>query len=129
MGPVDSGKVFELNDESKILELGAGGYAQIQSLEVFALSEKVLGVFGQISDFARRGLQLVHSPFLDPLFDGRLELGLWNHGEQTLRLNMEDLIGKVAFFDISDTYPVTRPPDDSILGETFNRRRSVTESK
>src|SRR5437870_4574205 len=51
----------------------------VWSLEEFSLSERVLGLFGPTSDLVHKGLQLVHSPSIDPGFTGSLALGLKNN--------------------------------------------------
>lgn len=108
------------------LTLPQGGYAIIKSNEVFMLSEKVLGILGPVSDLMRLGLELVHSPFIDPLFYGQLELGLWNRLPRTVTLSIGQIIGKVSFFDISDTYPIEMVPK-SAQEEKFKRRRPLRD--
>src|SRR5262249_20117569 len=125
IGPGNPGQTFELSEGGKPLVIEPGSFAHVESLEVFTLSAKVLAMFGTTSDLASEGLHLSHSPFIDPLFDGRLKIGIWNHTPGRASLRFGDRIGKVAFFDISDTYPITRPSDDSIIGETFQRRRPL----
>jgi len=97
-------------------------FLKIKSEEVFNLSEKVMGILGPVSDLADMGLQLVHSPFIDPIYHGHLMLGLVNHLDRDVALDRGVAIGKVSFFDISDTYPVELIPG-SRAEQKFRRRR------
>src|SRR5688572_25102693 len=63
----DGFKLSRLDGERKHLVLPPNGYAVIKSHETFILSDKVMGIIGPVSDFVRWGLELVHSPFIDPL--------------------------------------------------------------
>jgi deoxycytidine triphosphate deaminase len=85
------------------LNLKRGSYAAVWSLEGFELSERVLAVFGHSSDLFLRGLELIHSPFIDPIFRGQLQLVIRNFSDQEVNLSPGDIIGKATFFDISDT--------------------------
>jgi dUTPase len=85
------------------IRLRRGESKPVWSLEAFELSERVLGLFGHSSELFLRGIELVHSPFIDPGFQGQLRLTLRNVSDQEVALNTGDVIGKVVFFDISDT--------------------------
>jgi deoxycytidine triphosphate deaminase len=115
-------QIMRLTEDKPYLNLGPNGYAVVKSHEIFILSDKLIGIFGQRSRLAAQGLELVHSPFIDPLFRGRLVLGLSNRLPVAVRLRLGQIIGKVSFFDISDTYPV-QVIAGSIIQETFDRRR------
>lgn len=111
-----------LTEEKRDLLLDPNSYAVIRTLESFWLSEKVLGIIGQASALMFSGLQLVHSPFIDPLFHGPMELGLANLTSKAVSISLGQIIGKVSFFDISDTYPIAII-EGSISEKTFARRR------
>jgi len=115
-------RLYRLTDQKPTLELKPNDYAVIKTLESFFLSDKVLGVFGQASELMAAGLALVHSPFIDPLFRGRMEMGLSNLTSKTVSIRLGQIIGKVSFFDISDTYPISLI-EGSISQRTFQRRR------
>ena len=91
---------------NEVLTIPPGGYALVQSLERFTCSKKVLALFGQISELPRKGLRLNHSPSVDPNFSGYLEMGLENLLNHQRELKFGDRIGKMLFFDVSDTYPI-----------------------
>lgn len=90
----------------EILKIPGRGYVRIASLERFELSDRIFAQFGQISNIALMGLRLGHSPFIDPLFEGNLELAVENCLDHSIELQYGAKIGKISFFDISDTYPV-----------------------
>lgn len=97
--PDDNGKV----GTPAPVNLKVGSSAAVWSLEGFDLSERVLAVFGHSSDLFRRGLDLIHSPFIDPAFEGQLQLVIRNFSNKAVTLSPGEVIGKVVFFDISDT--------------------------
>ncbi len=121
-GKVRDYTVKALGDPGReILDIPPGGYAIIMSLERFKLSKRVLGIFGQISTLVQRGLRLNHSPTIDPTFSGYLEMGVENLLNKPTEMRYGDAIGKVLFFDISDTYPI--PSIKGTRGENNFRRR------
>jgi len=85
------------------IKLKRGSYADVWSMEGFELSERVLAIFGHSSDLFRRGLELIHSPFIDPTFVGQLQLGIRNFSDNEVTLSPGEVIGKIVFFDISDS--------------------------
>jgi deoxycytidine triphosphate deaminase len=92
------------------LVLKGNEFKMIWSLEAFSCSERVLGIFGNISDLVETGVQLIHSPSIDPGFPlgesgpARLWLGIKNNTSSTIELPVGQRIGKVLFFDVSDTF-------------------------
>jgi deoxycytidine triphosphate deaminase len=114
-------KILRLTKEDQYLNLEPQGYAVIRSHETFRFSNKVMGILGPTSDFVRSGLELVHSPFIDPLFHGKLEMGLWNRLKTPISIRLGQRIGKIAFFDISDTSSV-QILEGSIAEQKFKRR-------
>lgn len=115
-------QIIRLTEKKPYLNLAPHGYAVVQTHETFFLSDKLIGVLGQTTKLAEEGLELVHSPFIDPLYNGRLVFGLSNRLARPARLQLGERIGKISFFDISDTYPV-EVIGGSILERTFNERR------
>lgn len=108
----------------EVLSIPARGYALIQSLERFKCSKKVLAIFGQTSSIPRKGLRLNHSPTIDPNFAGYLEMGLENLLDKGIEIRCGDTIGKIVFFDISDTYPV-RDIKGTISEKDYKRRETL----
>jgi len=115
-------QINRLTSQKPYLNLPPHGYALVKTHETFMLSDKLIGVLGQTTELAKHGLELVHSPFIDPLYYGRLLCGLSNRLSSVVRLRLGDSIGKISFFDISDTYPVSIIKG-SIQEGTFRDRR------
>ncbi len=113
----------ELSSKNQILELKPGDYFKVQSFESFWLSEKIIGFFGASSDIVSLGLRLIHAPFIDPLYDGPLVLGLHNQLKEPISIKFGDPLGKVCFFDISDTYPVQKREKSSFAAKLEYRSR------
>ena len=120
--PDINGKV---GDPPTPITLEAGSSARIWSLEGFELSERVLAVFGHSSDLFRRGLELIHSPFIDPTFIGPLQLVVRNFSKDPVTLTPGDIIGKAVFFDISDTI---LSAEDLLMEVQQNAQNQVRES-
>lgn len=94
------GKVISIEDK---LTIPKHVLITIWSMERFILSERILGIFGNLSELVMKGLQLVHSPSIDPGFAGSLALGIRNNNSQSVELAVGQRIGKILFFDVSDT--------------------------
>lgn len=90
--------------EKKPCRIKEGTFLKIWSLESFKLSENILGLFGNSTDLLSRGLKLMNSPFIDPGFEGSLELVIKNFSSKPVDLNYGEVIGKVTFFDIADSH-------------------------
>lgn len=121
---VINGNPFKLSKDAnnKKLTLQPDDYAIIKTHETFAISEKLISILGQSSDLTKKGLQLIHSPFIDPKFRGKLELGIKNINNKPISLEYkQQIIGKISFFDISDTYPIIVNPNSKIA-KKFNSR-------
>lgn len=119
-----NGNPFKLSADSnnKALTLQPNDFAIIKTHETFAISEKLIAIFGQSTDLTKKGLQLVHSPFVDPKFKGKLELGIKNINNKPISLEYkQQIIGKISFFDISDTYPIVVNPNSKIA-KKFDKR-------
>ena len=101
--------------------LPANAFAEVQSLEHFNAKLRVYASIGQPTDIALRGLQLVHGPTLDPTFTGQLKFGIRNLLDTENKLSLSEPIGKLCFFDVSDTYQITQPPGEK---EKFEQRAS-----
>lgn len=106
--------VLSKKRENRFLTLKPNDFATIKTIETFSLNAKLLGVLGQCSDISKSGLQLLHSPFIDPKFNKQLEFGIKNLNNKEVSLEYDiSKIGKVSFFDISDTYPVRIKPNST----------------
>lgn len=120
-----NGNPFKLGEEpeNKLLTIEPDDFAIIKSHETFSISNKILAIFGQSSDLIKKGGQLLHSPFIDPMFRGKLELGIKNISKKPIVLEYKkQVIGKISFFDISDTYPIVLNPNSQI-SKKFDERK------
>ena len=110
--------------DGDVISLTGHGYTVIESYERFTLSSRTLAIIGPSSDLVDSGLLMVHGPVVDPLFDGRLSLGLWNLSPVVVELTVTQVIGKLIFFDISDSGPIEVVPGSSI-DMKFKRRKQM----
>lgn len=118
-------QIIELGGHGKeVLTIPPRGYCLVQSLERFYCSSKVLALFGQISALPRKGLRLNHSPSIDPNFRGYLEMGLENILDHPVELKYKENIGKMMFFNISETFPV-REIQGTISEKEYKRRENL----
>ena len=131
------GKCYEYEvigeDGDEVFTIPPKGYVSIKSLERFYCSDKVLAMFGQISELPMGGLRLNHSPTIDPNFGkgklgGVLEMGIENLLNQPNRLKYAMPIGKISFFDISDTHPI-RDIANSISAHKYETRSAESSEE
>lgn len=101
----DAWTAHRLTDAEPELTLPPHSYAIVKSMERFKLSARVLALFGEISELAEKGLLLGHSPFIDPLFEGHLDLGLHNTTATAVRISMGQPVGKIMFFGLTEAAP------------------------
>ena len=104
-------QLFELAPGNEVLTLEPNEYVLVESAERIRCSSQVMAIFGQTSSLFRKGISLKNSPAIDPNFPssgeaGYLELGLKNELSHPARIKLGDQIGKIYFFNISDTYPI-----------------------
>lgn len=115
-----------LNEKTPSLILPPSAYVVARSVERFRLSAEVAAIFSQTSDFIFLGLELIHSAFVDPLFEGHLEVGIWNRFATSAEIRLGMPIGKIKFFDVSDTSPIAGS-EGTISELKFERRRSFQD--
>lgn len=125
-GPDDK-EIKKLTKTKPILTIEPDQYILVRSEEIFRLSDKLKAMVGSCGDSVQNGLIINHSPFIDPLYDGYLEVGIKNILNISVHLKMSDIIGKLSFFDISDTYPIEMVPK-SIQAEKFAIRSNYEHS-
>jgi deoxycytidine triphosphate deaminase len=106
--------------------LQPGEYLRVQSQERFHLSDKIFGLIGPDSEISKGGLRFVHAPFVDPLYDGPLMFGIHNCFGEVVTIEVGCSIGKIVFFNTSDTYPVRLRPL-SASERKFNERSKIRE--
>lgn len=84
--------------------LPGNAFGLIKSREHFVFTSTILSIFGNVTDLIKKGLQIINSPSIDPGFEGHLTLGIKNNTDADIELKYEDIIGKLLFFNIADTY-------------------------
>lgn len=80
------------------------GFVRFQSLERFRLSWRVMAHLGNRSALIEQGLQLIHSPTIDPGYPETVALD--HPGFLTpkkVSLPIGEKVGKILFYDVSDT--------------------------
>jgi deoxycytidine triphosphate deaminase len=86
------------------LTLPSGVMASIRSLETFKLPDHVLGLLGnQTSNATDHRVQLLHGPSIDPGYHAPIEFVVLNIGQRPVEIKYGARIGKVMFFDVSET--------------------------
>ncbi len=116
------------------------GFLKFETLETFRLPSNIWAIFGNTSNVVEECFSLIHGPFIEPWFgiasekeEGvrhHLELGISNLSDEPLVLNFKQVIGKVSFFDVSDTYPLERPAPRSVQGihrMTIDKRKAMSK--
>ena len=113
----------ELTRKDNILTIHPNQYILVRSAEVFKLSNKVKAMVGSNGETVASGLLLNYSPFIDPLFEGDLEIGIKNLLTEPIHLKLGQKLGKLSFFDISDTYPI------EMVAGSFQEKKFEERSK
>jgi deoxycytidine triphosphate deaminase len=123
----DEKEIRKISKTKPILTVEPNQYILIRSEEIFRMSNKVKAMIGSCGLTVKNGLLVNYSPFIDPLYDGYLEVGLKNLLSVPVHLKALDIIGKLSFFDISDTYPI-EIVSKSIQAEKFALRANYEYS-
>lgn len=88
----------------KEFTLSPNDFQRVWSMERFEFSDRVFALFGNLSAMVEKGVQLVHSPSIDPGFKGSLALGIKNNSDKPVKIQLGERIGKIIFFDCADTF-------------------------
>ena len=124
LGAVKKGDKIKVINST--LTIPPNGFNTIWSLERFSCSQRVLGLFGNLSSLVEKGLQLIHSPSIDPGFIGNLSLGIKNNTSDSIDINVGDKIGKILFFDVSDSFvSVEKFLENSLIQKDLELRRNI----
>ena len=106
----DDKEIKKLTNAKPVLTVEPNQYLLVRSKELFRLSDKLKAIVGSCGDSVSNGLLINYSPFIDPLYDGYLEVGIKNLLNSPIKLKLDQHIGKLSFYDISDTYPIEIVP-------------------
>ena len=99
----------EMVDPSRrgLLVIPAGDFALVKTFERVALSTRVAGPIGLRSHYAKRGLDILAGPQIDPGFEGYLVVGLTNLSPRDITIGYKTEFCTVEFHEFSD--PVSTP--------------------
>ena len=121
----EGGDVVNTNQD---VEIAPNSFIRIWSLEKFELSDRIFALFGNLSAMVNKGLNLIHSPSIDPGFSGSLSLGLRNNLNVPVTLNAHEKIGKIIFFDCADTFVNVEQFVENVLkNKELEERRKAGE--
>ncbi len=109
-------------NEGKVLKIDPGQCVRVKSSETFALKEGVMGVLGSTSRISLKGVALLHGSSIDPTYPppdaagqvlfSPLDMALVNHSSRAVTFAWgTQVIAKISFFDVSDTYPIVPRKD------------------
>jgi deoxycytidine triphosphate deaminase len=88
----------------KGLTLAPDDQVRVASLEHFRLPEHVMAILGpRTASAVEGGRLLLHGPTVEPGYDARLDLAIKNISPVPINLRTGESIGKIMFYDISDT--------------------------
>ena len=81
-----------------------GDQVRFTTMEHFRLPDHVMAILGpRTSNAVERGHLLLHGPTIEPGYDAPLDLGIKNIAPGPITLKAGDSVGKIMFYDISDT--------------------------
>jgi len=98
-----------------LLIIPAGDFALVKTFERITLSPHVAGHIGLRSHFAKRGLDMLAGPQIDPGFDGYLVVGLTNLSPRDIAIGYKTEFCTVEFYRFSD--PVAKPYSGEYQGQ------------
>jgi len=111
---------------NNVLTLQPHAYVLVVSYERFDCTKRVRAELGQITRLPMKGLELLHGPTVDPGFSGQLQMAITNHLSIQRELGYAEPIGKISFYDVSDTYPIG-DIKGTVSEDTYARRGKATE--
>ena len=98
-----------------LLIIPAGDFALVKTFERITLSSRVAGHIGLRSHYAKRGLDILAGPQIDPGFDGYLVVGLTNLSPRDITIGYKTEFCTVEFYEFSD--PVSKPYSGEYQGQ------------
>ena len=93
----------------------AGDFALVKTYEHVALSNYVAGNIGLRSHYAKKGLDILAGPQIDPGFKGCLVVGLTNLSPRDITIPYKEEFCTVQFFQFAE--PVSKPYDGEYQGQ------------
>ena len=99
-----------------LLIISAGDFALVKTFERVTLSPRFAGHIGLRSHYAKRGLDILAGPQIDPGFDGYLVVGLTNLSPRDITIGFKSEFCTVEFYEFAE--PVSVPYDGEYQGQT-----------
>ncbi len=98
-----------------LFTIPAGDFALVKTYEQVALSTHVAGNIGLRSHYAKKGLDMLAGPQIDPGFKGYLVVGLTNLSPRDITMPYKEEFCTVQFFQFAE--PVSKPYDGEYQGQ------------
>ncbi len=98
-----------------LFSIPAGDFALVKTFEHVKLSPSVAGHIGLRSHYAKKGLDILAGPQIDPGFGGYLVLGLTNLSPRDITIPYKGELCTVEFYRFSE--PVSKPYDGEYQGQ------------
>lgn len=99
-----------------LLNIPAGDFALVKTFEKIKLSARVAGHIGLRSHYAKKGLDILAGPQIDPGFEGYLVIGLTNLSPRDITIPFKAPLCTVEFYEFPE--PVTKPYIGEYQGQT-----------
>ena len=90
-----------------LFSIPAGDFALVKTFECVKVSPSVAVHIGMRSHYAKKGLDILAGPQIDPGFDGYLVLGLTNLSPRDITIPYKEEFCTVEFYRLSE--PVSKP--------------------
>ena len=98
-----------------LLTIPAGDFALVKTFERVELSPSVAGHIGLRSHYAKKGLDILAGPQIDPGFEGYLVVGLTNLSPRDITIPYKEEFCTVEFYKFDE--PVSRPYNGEYQGQ------------
>ncbi|EQD81116.1 Deoxycytidine triphosphate deaminase, partial [mine drainage metagenome] len=108
--------------ESDNINLLPGKYALVSSMEYFAMPKDVIGNIWIRSSFARRGI-IGSFGVIDAGYHGNITVGLYNAGDQVVKLESGERIAQIVFSRLSSE----SEKDYSLRSGNYQGKRGISE--
>lgn len=97
--------IIDLKERSLILKTAE--WAELETLEEIKLSTNIAATFGLRSSITRKGLDWFGGPQIDPGYNGKLYIGVFNPSSESIKFNYLDKFCTVIFYRLGK--PASRP--------------------
>ncbi len=98
-----------------LFTIPAGDFALVKTLERVSLSPRMAGHVGLRSHYAKKGLDILAGPQIDPGFNGYLVVGLTNLSPRDITIPYKEEFCTVEFYQFTE--PVSMPYNGEYQGQ------------